>query len=99
MNPQHVVMTETFFNNIPDNSYIEILKPPDGMPVFVTVRTLDKVRLRGFSQGNNLQDCINELSMADMTLKPIKKVGIDADKIDSKIKDVLRKIWEGIRDE
>ena len=95
MNPKHVVLTETFFNNIPDNSYIEILKPPDSMPLFVTVRTLDKLRLRGFSEGNNLQDCIDELSTADMSLKPMKRV----EKIESDVNKVLRKIWNKIKDE
>ncbi len=87
-----VVLTKEFLNNVPDGSYINILKSKEGGMCFITIRTLDWKRVRATSCGENLQECIDELSKADMTLapkiEPMKKVSVD---------DVLRSIWNKVK--
>lgn len=69
MNPKHIVhviLTESFFANIPDNSYIQILKPCNGQRIWVSINTVIGNRCRAISSGVDLQSCIDELTTAKM---------------------------------
>lgn len=88
-------LLEDFFAHIPDNSYIQILKPEKGQWWRVTIRTLDWKRVRATANGDSLIECLNELKTADMNLSELP---LDCGVPQGKKVRIKRKTMKEIRD-